>query len=388
MAKSTLLVVCLGLAICVAGWLPRAAAAPDAPKYTPQQVEAAKKLVTQLGGRLREDAQGNVISIDMAAGRTWADDYQMDQILVFPKLASLVVEGPGITNQLAPRIAEQQNLTSLTLKNTLVDDDGIAELVNLKALKIVELRVAPLISDRAMELLVKLPKLRAVRLVGGNITDQGVATLLRAPTLYELDIRNCRKVTKSSIEQIAAKGTVRVLKIGGPKIDDQTLGIVATMKNLAGLCLDNCDISDAGLKQLDRLSLADLALHECPKVTDGGLDVLAHYDHLRQLTLEGVGAKGASLARLPHPEKLAVLNMAQSNITDSEVANLARMTHLESLNLNQTAITDAAVDAISKLASLKQLTISQTRLSEKGAQRLRKALPRCAAQDQLAAVAE
>lgn len=135
----------------------------NAPKYTPQQVEAAKKLVTQLGGRLREDAQGNVISIDMAAGRTWADDYQMDQILVFPKLASLVVEGPGITNQLAPCIAEQQNLTSLTLKNTLVDDDGIAELVNLKALKIVELRVAPLISDRAMELLVKLPKLRAVR---------------------------------------------------------------------------------------------------------------------------------------------------------------------------------------------------------------------------------
>ena len=54
------------------------------------------------------------------------------------------------------------------------------------------------------------------------------------------------------------------------------------------------------------------------------------------------------------------------------------MAHLESLNLSQTAVTDAAVDALAKLASLKQLTISQTHLSDQGAERLRKALPRCA----------
>jgi hypothetical protein len=378
MTKGAFFVVCLGLEIFVAGWPPRAAAEPDAAKYTPQQTAAARKLVTQLGGRLQEDAGGNVISIDMAAGRTWADDYQMDQILVFPTLKALVVEGPGITDQLVPRIAEQQNLTSLTLKNTLVDDDGIAQLVDLKSLKVIELRVAPVVSDRAMESLVKLPKLRAVRLVGGNITDRGVATLLQAPKLYELDVRNCRNVTKAGIEQIAGKGTVRVLKIGGPKVNDQTLGIVAAMKTLVGLGLDNGDISDVGLIKLDRLSPEDLALHGCSKVTDGGLDVLANYDKLRQLTLQGVGAKGAALAKLPHPEKLTVLNLAQSGITDSEVPSLARMTHLESLTLSQTAITDAAVDALSQLASLKQLTITQTRVSDKGAQRLRKALPRCA----------
>ena len=365
MTKVTLLAGCLAM-----GMLAAATA-------TPEQIAAAKKLVTQLDGRIQEDAQGNVISIDMAAGRTWADDYQMDQILVFPKLASLVLEGPGITDQLVPRIAEQQHLTSLTLKNTLVDDDGIAQLVDLKALRVIELRVAPVISDRAMESLIKLPRLRAVRLVGGNITDRGVATLLKAPKLYELDVRNCRNVTKAGLEQIAAKGTVRVLKIGGPKVNDQTLDVVATMKNLAGLCLDNCDLSDAGLKKLAGLSPEDLALHDCPKVTDGGLEVLARYGDHRQLTLQGVGAKGAALARLPHPEKLTALSMAQSAMTDGEVANLARMTHLASLNLNQTAVTDAAVDTIAKLASLKQLTVSQTRLSDKGLQQLRKALPHC-----------
>ena len=143
MTKNVLLVLCLGWGISVAAWSPRATAEPDGAKYTPQQVATAKTLVTQLGGRVQQDAQGNVISIDMAAGRTWADDYQMDQILVFPKLTSLVVEGPGITNQLVPRIVEQPNLASLTLKNTLVDDEGIAQLVDLKTLKVVELRVSP-----------------------------------------------------------------------------------------------------------------------------------------------------------------------------------------------------------------------------------------------------
>ena len=41
------------------------------------------------------DAEGNVVSLDMAAGRSWADDFQMEQILCFEKLASLTVEGPG-----------------------------------------------------------------------------------------------------------------------------------------------------------------------------------------------------------------------------------------------------------------------------------------------------
>ena len=98
-------------------------------------------------------------------------------------------------------------------------------------------------------------------------------------------------MTKAALEQIARQGTVRVLKIGGPKIDDQTLGIVATMRNLVGLCLDNCDISDVGLKKLDRLSPEDLALHECPKVTDRGLEVLANYDGWRETHVAGRGGQ-------------------------------------------------------------------------------------------------
>ena len=377
MFKSPLVVLCLLPTILLAGRLSPAVAEPEAAKSSPEQIAAAKKTAIQLGGRVVEDRRGNVISLDMAAGRSWADDSQMDQILVFPKLAVLVLEGPGITDQLAPRLAEQQNLTSLTLKNTLVDDDGIAQLADLKQLRIVELRVAPVITDRAMESLVKLPQLRAVRLVGGNITDRGVTTLLRAAKLRELDVRNCRGVTNAGIAEIAKKPTLRVLKLGGPAIDDQTLALVAGMKNLAGLTVEGGSVTDAGLGKLGVLPLEELALRDCGKVTDGGLDVLAHWPALRQLTLQGVAAKGTCLAKLPHPEILASLSLTQSGVTDAEIAGLARLAHLETLNLNQTGVSDAAVADLSRLASLKRLMINQSRISDEGAERLRKALPHC-----------
>jgi Leucine-rich repeat (LRR) protein len=354
-----------------------APAKPAVKEITPEQMEAAKKLAQEIGGRLKEDAQGNVIAIDMAVGRSWADDNQMRKILVFPKLESLVIEGPGITDQLVPRIAKQQELVSLTLKNTLIGDDGLAKLAGLPKLKIIDVRVAPMITDRGMESLVKMASLKAVRLVGGNITDRGVITLLQIPQLSELDVRNCRGVTKKGIEEVVKKDSIRTLKLGGSAINDSVLALIAEMPKLTGLCLDGCELTNAGLEKIAALPIEDLELHQCPKVTDEGLNVLGNYKNLKRLTIQGTSAKCAALAKLPSPEKLVALNLVQSGITDAEVAALVAFTHLENLNLSQTAITDAAIETLSKLTSLKQLVMTQTHVTEEGAKKLRQAMPNC-----------
>ena len=352
-------------------------AAAATPQYSEEQIAAAKRLAADLGVVVKEDAGGNVISIDTAARRSWVDDYQMQEILVFGGLTSLTVEGPSITDELAPRIAEQTSLVSLALRNTLVGDQGIARFTALESLKVVDLRVSPMLTDAAMKTLAEMPQLRAVRLTGCNVTDTGIATLLDLPRLTELDVRNCRGVTASGIDQLTGRETLRVLKIGGPKIDDEVLETVAKLDSLTGLSLDNCDVTDAGLAKLAELPLVDLTLYQCAGVTDKGLEVLAAYTELKHLTLRDVPAKGSALARLPHPEKLVSLNLAQSGITDAEVAGLAKMTSLESLNLSETALTDAAVDALSKMGPIKQIVLTQTGISTEGMSRLRKALPEC-----------
>jgi len=106
---------------------PEPASAP-ASKYSAEQMAAAKQLATNLAVAIREDAAGNVILMDTAANRSWVDDYQMQEMLVFPSLQTLTVEGPSISEQLAPKIAEAEALTTLNMRNTLINDEGIAQL--------------------------------------------------------------------------------------------------------------------------------------------------------------------------------------------------------------------------------------------------------------------
>jgi len=285
MTKRVFFGLCVAMAISFAGKL-AVVAAQDAPlkPATPEQIAEAKKFAASIGGRMKEDAKGNVVAIDMAAGRTWADDYQMNQILVFPKLESLVVEGPGITNQLIPKIAEQDHLTSLTMKNTLVNDEGVAQLSGMKSLKVIDLRVSPLITDEAMESLVKIPTLRAVRLIGGNVTDKGVAALLEMPTITELDVRNCRGVTKAGVEKIVQKKTIRVLKLGGSTVDDSFADIVVGMKGLKSLSLENCNVTDAGAAKLAAMPLEELVLTQTA-ITNAAVKSLAKMTSLKQLSV-------------------------------------------------------------------------------------------------------
>ncbi|MBC8870646.1 MAG: hypothetical protein H8E44_14580 [Planctomycetes bacterium] len=353
--------------------------APKAPAYTAEQIAAAIQLATDLGVAIKEDGDGNVIGIDTAANRSWVKDAWMEVILAFPKLASLTLEGPDITDQLVPRIAKQTPLTSLALRNTMIGDKGISQFTTLTSLKVIDLRLSSQVSDASMHTLAKLSDLRAVRLSGvTKLTDAGIGTLLALPQLTELDLRNCREVTKSGIEALAKKDTLRTLKIGGPEVTDDVLAAVTGMEQLATLSLDNCDITDAGVAGLDRLSLVDLTIYQASNVTDTGLAVLANYDNLQRLTLrDAFGTKGTALAKLPHPEKLVALNMSQSGISDAEVVHLAGMTHLESLNLSETRLTDQAVDALAKLTSLKEMVLTQTGIGEEGMNRLRTALPDC-----------
>ncbi len=352
------------------------------PAFSAEQIATARQLAKSLGVVVKENASGDVIGIDTAARRSWVDDTQMEQILVFPKLQALVVEGPNISHLLAPQIAKATHLTSLTMQTTMITDEGVTEFKKLKSLKVIDLRLSPLLTDAAMATLAAMPQLRAVRLSGTEITDQGLVMLLQLPQLTELDLRNCRGITQVGFEKLAARKTLRTLKIGGATVDDQTLERVGQMRNLTGLSLDNGDISDAGIAKLASLPLVSFTIYQCANISDLGLDIFATLPNLQRLTLRDVGVMGSSLGKLPHPELLVTLNMAQSQITDAEVIQLEKMSGLKELTLSETALTDTAIDALAKLTSLIKLSMTQTQVTQDGFDRLAKALPNCAIHSQ------
>lgn len=352
-------------------------AEPEWPGYTEEQTAAARQMVADLGVAIKEDAEGNVISVNTAANRSWVDNYQMEEILAFPRLKSLTVEGPSIDDALAPKIAEQAGLESLSVQATLIGDEGISQFTELKFLRVIDLRLCSLVTDAALETLSGMPELRAVRVSGTNVTDKGIAALLKLPRLTELDLRNCRGVTEASFERLAEKKSLRMLKIGGEKIDDSVLEVIAKVEGLKGLSLDNCSITDAGVAKLAGLSLTDLTIYQCANITDDGVAFLAEANDLTQLTLRDVAVQGTVVSTLPKPGQLVSLNLAQSKIMDAEIGNLESLANLETLVLSQTGITDESVDALSKLTKLKRLIVTETELTSEGVEKLQIALPEC-----------
>ena len=133
-------------------------AAPQA--VSSEQVTAAKKLAQDMGVVIKEDAAGHVILLDTAAKRSWVDDYQLQEMLVFPQLESLTVEGPSISHVVAPQIAKLTALSALAMRNTLITNEGIAQLKGLPSLKVIDLRLSPLLDDTALESLAEMPQLR------------------------------------------------------------------------------------------------------------------------------------------------------------------------------------------------------------------------------------
>ncbi len=244
--------------------------AADVPAYTAEQIAAAKQLAVDLGVVVKEDAEGNVVAIDTAANRSWVDDYQMQEMLVFPKLTSLTLEGPSITDALAPRIAEQAQLTSLALRNTLLGDQGIAQFQTLKKLKIIDLRVSPMVTDAAMQVLADLPDLRAVRVNSCNVSDQGLEVLANYENLQRLTLRD-----------VPAKGAA-LAKLPNP---DKLVSL-----NMAQSGIGDGEVAHlAGMTNLENLNLSETTL------TDACVEGLAKLNSLKQLVLTqtGVTAEGA-----------------------------------------------------------------------------------------------
>lgn len=346
--------------------------------YSEEQEATARSNAEGSGIVMKENDLGQVILIDTAANRAWVDNYQMQEVLVFPtSLQTLVVEGPSISDELADRIAEHNKLTSLTMRNTLISEAGLEKFKSLSKLKAIDLRLSPLLTAAVADLLVQMPELRAVRLNSVNINDESIKTLVQLPKLSELDLRNCFEVTAEGFKHLQDKKSLRTLKIGGSNITDEVLELISQFDQLTTLSLDNTELTNYSTHFLASLPLTNLTLYQGASLSDEGLGFLSQMKSLTRLTVRDIRTNGAFLATLPAPEKLTDLNIAQTTLGDEQAQALSKMTNLKRLIVNQTAITDKTLEVIMNLKSLQKVEMTQTDISSEAVTKLREALPDC-----------
>ena len=346
--------------------------------FTDEQNQAARDLAKELNIYVQMNDDGYVTVLDTAKERSWVEEYQLPELLTLDYLTSLTLEGPGISDEAATSIATLPQLTSLTMKNTLIGNTGIEKLKEITTLRILDLRFSPLVTDEAMKVLASMENLRAVRLNGvSQLTDAGLYSVLQLPSLVELDVRSCQNVSGKGIEKFVGKSTLRMLKIGDQSVSDSTLQTVARIEQLTGLAVQNSNITNDGLAALSALDLKDVTIEQCSAITDEGLGFLESYGQLRKLTLRDLRITGAIFDKLSNARKLTVLNVAQTNVDDDAVKSLLKMENLTELNLSETLVSDAAVEILAQLPNLKKLYVMQTKMTDAGVDKLKAALPDC-----------
>ena len=240
----------------------------------------------------------------------------------FPNLVDLdLSSNANMTGAALKWIARLDRLERLGLLQNRFNDLSTRRLSKLPALEVLDLRGNMEAGDMTLDVLGKLPKLRALKHRSTAVTDDGIERLAASGSLVAVLMQDFA-ITNAAGPALARIGTLESLEIF----------------RCQGFGSDGVRAL-APLKKLGRLTLRDL-----PEVSDTGLAVLADLPALERLTLHELASVG-----------------------DDGLRNLGTVTGLESLDIwSLPKMTDATVDVIARLPALKELSLRETGVSDAG----------------------
>jgi len=103
----------------------------------------------------------------------------------------------------------------------------------------------------------------------------------------------------------------------------------------------------------------------------------ADLDKVTVLGLDNTKITDAGLKDIAKLQNLTNLSLYATQITDAGLKGVAKLQKLILLNLDDTKITDAGLKEVAKLQKLGWLSLCNTEITDAGVAELRKALPKC-----------
>ena len=234
-------------------------------------------------------------------------------------------------------------------------------------------------SDAPAEVIRDLPGIQLLWLEGSLVTDATMRYLegRSGPAqLYIIDT-NITAVGLSNLEKMS---DLRGMSLKGKNVSDEwleQLSQIGIIRQLEFLLMNNCGVTDHGLKLLENSThIENLGLPDA-KITDVGLKYIKNFSGLYSLNLDNTNISDAGMENLSAFTKLKILSLNNTKLTDVGFKQLRKLTHLGYLSLAGTSITDASLEIIAGFHNLETLDVSNTQVSPMGVSRLRNALPNC-----------
>jgi internalin A len=284
--------------------------------------------ISDLGGSVTRDAQGNVTGVNLRG--SWVSDPDLRRLEQYP------------------------GLTNLDLSLTHITDEGMQEMKGLRGITDFNLYFAQ------------------------YVTDEGVAAIKDWKKLKRLNLQGT-KAGDSALEHIAGLTNIESLNLGSTMMTDIGLERLTSLTNLRELTMGGNELGDAGLqalRQMPGLTYLDLSGRQgndkniwTIAMSNLGLQAVLSLKNLNELrfacTSTTVGVEGSKLG------EVSTLSVTREWL--EQMKSLPRLKVLQVQGCNR--INDDAVSALLALPALHEADLKGTSVTEQGAAKLRSARP-------------
>lgn len=321
------------------GWIDFDAIASEGDGYPGYVVDEAMdwEAVTELV----EPEVGYVLDLRRAG----VDDSHLKQLAGLKNVFALGLAETRITDSGLWHLRSYTNLEHLDVSGDFVTDNALVSLKAMKNLRQLDLSNTR-VTDAGMKTIAQFPALRALRLRGTEVTGSGLADLASLESLEALTI----ELKAEGIGGLAELVGLTTLNISGSDLGNDDMDVVGQLTKVRVLGLADLPIDDEGLAKLHELDLQSLAI--------AGTQVrgysLSGFTNLESLDASWTPIDDQGLDSLV-TEKLTLLNLYDSAITDNAIPAIIRQSQLVELGLGRTAITNAGIEKIVEMPELQAL---------------------------------
>jgi|GEM_PF-5354046 len=124
-----------------------------------------------------------------------------------------------------------------------------------------------------------------------------------------------------------------------------------------------CAVTDEALSTICKLKKLEILNLTQTEITDTGLKKLASLPNLRELWIAGTKVRGSGFTAFPRGCPLEVLSLARTSINDVDLANLSHLTNIKTLRCDGAKLTGDGLQYLRPMNNLEDLNYPTSELS-------------------------
>ncbi len=215
----------------------------------------------------------------------------------------------------------------------------------------------------------------AVYFSGDDVTDAAVRDQVsKNPLMKSVHFYKTPNVSDAAFDCLSNRKDLEFVTCVATNFTGTGLKALRGLPKLRKLELEDCPLTEVGLKELPQLDVTSVNFYEST-VTDRGAWYISYTPTLEYVNVSKAQLSDIGLAYMVRLPELKYLYLLGANVTDQSAEILAKMKKLSFLDLRETRIGDKTLKQLATLPNLKTLLVRDTGVTKEAIDEFKKKRP-------------